>query len=300
MKLTSLDLNLLVVFEAVFETRSVSRAAQQLGMRQPALSASLARLRSAFSDPLFVRAAGQMQPTLRAQRLAPRVAVALAELRAAMSETPFAPEAAARTFTIASTDYTTLVLLPHLMHRIQLEAPSVDIRVLGYDKDDIPELIDTGVVDVALGVFRPASDRVVQQFLCEERFTGIARAGHPKVVEGTMALEDFIAANHALVSVRRDAKGEIDLTLARMGLARRIALVVPHMLCLPAIVSTTDLLAAVPMRVVRQRVGDALQTFDLPLEIAPWRIEMLWNPTSRMDAAAAWLRTKLVEVAAFA
>lgn len=300
MDLGTLDLNLLLALEALEETRSVSRAAERLGMRQPAMSTALARLRVAFGDPLYVRAAGAMQPTPRAARLAPGIAKALADLRAAMAETPFEPLATTRTFTIASTDYTTLVILPHVMEALGREAPSVDLRIVGYDKGDIPALIDRGEIDVALGVFRSPSENAVRQFLCPERFVGVARRGHPLVADGTIGLLDYAGAAHALVSVRRDATGEIDVALAGQGLRRRIALTLPHMLVLPSVLVRTDLLAAIPSRMA-EAIGDAgLQTFELPVRIPPWRIEMLWNPAARRDPASVWLRSKIKAAAASA
>jgi DNA-binding transcriptional LysR family regulator len=291
MDIGSLDLNLLRAFEALYETRSVSKAAERVGMRQPAMSAALARLRLAFSDPLFVKAAGAMQPTPRAIRLAASVTKVLAELRVAMQDAPFEPRQTLRTFTIASTDYTTLVVLPKVMTAVEREAPQIDLRIIGYDKDDIPDLLDRGDIDLALGVFRSPSTNSVRQFLCPERFVGLARRGHPLVKNGTMDLLDYAGASHALVSVRRDAAGEIDVALQARGLRRRIALTLPHMLVLPSILVASDLLVAIPSRVAALVAGDALQTFELPLTLASWRIEMLWNPASRRDSASCWLRT---------
>jgi len=300
MNLGSLDLNLLLAFEALDATRSVSRAAERLGIRQPAMSAALARLRLAFADPLFVRAGGAMQPTPRATRLAAGVARALMELRSAMEDAPFEPLATTRTFTIASTDYTTLVILPHVMAALEREAPSVDVRIVGYDKGDVPDLLDRGEIDLALGVFPAPPDTAVRQFLCPERFVGIARSGHPLIRHGTIALIDYAMASHALVSVRRDAVGEIDLALSAQGLTRRIALTLPHMLVLPAILSGSDMVAAVPGRVATVVGGVGLQIFEIPLKLKPWRIEMLWDPRSRRDQASAWLRSRIKAAAASA
>lgn len=297
MELASLDLNLLLAFEALNETRSVSRAAERMGMRQPAMSAALGRLRIAFSDQLFVRAAGAMQPTPRAVRLATGIARALAELRSAMEDAPFEPLATTRAFTIASTDYTTLVILPHVMAALKREAPLVDIRIVGYDKGDVPDLLDRGEIDVALGVFRSPSENAIRKFLCPERFVGVARRGHPLVRDGRIGLVEYAAAHHALVSVRRDAAGEIDTALEAQGLSRRVALALPHMLALPSILATSDLLAAIPGRAAAAMSQDGLQTFAIPLTLSPWRIEMLWNPVARRDPASAWLRSRITTAA---
>lgn len=297
MKLLALDLNLLLVFDAIHASGSVTAAAQRLGMRQPAVSAALARLRIAFGDELFVRAAGAMQPTAKALRIAPGIEAAIAGLADTLADAaPFTPAQTDRCFVIASTDYTTLVLLPALLAAIRAEAPGIAIRVIGYDKDDVPDLIDRGEIDLALGIFRQPPERAVRQRLCSERFVGLCRDDHPLLTGGAMTLADYAGADHALVSVRRDTRGEIDAALESHGLQRRVALVLPHMLALPSVLGATDLLAAVPERVARRMTIERLRVFELPIRHPAWRIEMLWNAGSRSDPGSAWIRSKLVEI----
>lgn len=297
MNLSKLDLNLLLVFDAIHSAGSVTDAAQLLAMRQPAVSAALSRLRVALDDELFVRAAGAMQPTAKAQRIAPGISAAISAISQTLSDAiPFNPATAERGFVIASTDYTTLVLLPDLMAVIGVEAPGVTIRVIGYDKDDVPALIDRGEIDIALGVFRNPPGRAVRQRLCSERLVGLCRHGHPALTGGAMSLADYTKADHALVSVRRDVRGEIDTVLAARGLGRRTALVLPHMLVLPDILRASDLLAAIPERAARQMEGIDLVVFELPLRLPTWRIEMLWNTGVRFDSGNKWVRSKLLQI----
>lgn len=292
------DLNLLLTFEAVNEARSVSGAAERLGVRQPTVSAALARLRALVGDELFVRAGGAMQPTAKALRIAPSVTQALAQLRETLSDAaPFAPKAARRSFTLASTDYSTIVLLPRLLKALKQEAPSIDLRVLGYDKDDVPSLIDRGLIDLALGVFPDPPERAVRQALYADRFVGIARSGHPILADRPVSLENYAAANHALVTLRRDATGEIDRVLRQRGLTRRVALTLPHVLALPAMLRCSDLIAAMPERAAKLLCVEGLEIFKIPLNLAEWRLEMLWNPSARSDQASAWFRAKVAEAA---
>lgn len=298
MNLAALDLHLLVAFEALYEARSVTRAAERLGIGQPAMSASLAKLRDIFGDPLFVRAAGSMQPTLKADRLGPTVSAKLADLRAVLEENrPFDARTAARTFTIASTDYTSITLLPALIADLRKHAPAIDLRVIGYDKDDIVRLIGRGEIDLALGVFRNPPERAVRKRLCAEFFVGVARRGHPDVAAGCMTLDRYAAQPHALVSVRRDAAGVIDAALAEAGLTRRIALTIPHMLVLPELLAHSDMVSAVPNRIAQPFIVDGLQTFRLPLDVPAWNIEMLWNVSVRADRAHTWLRERIGRIA---
>lgn len=299
MMLQGIDLNLLVAFDAVRETRSVSKAAAQLGLRQPAVSGALGRLRKLFGDELFVRVGGDMQPTPKALQIAPAIATALGQLRQALNANlAFDPAGTAQTFTIASTDYTTTVLVPPFLAMLGREAPEASLRIVGYDKDDIGALIDRGVIDLALGVFQKPPERSVRQRLCRETFVGVVRSGHPALTDGAMTLDTYLRQRHALVSVRRDAIGEIDRVLAQRGLARRIAVTLPHMLALPALLVASDLVTALPGRIAA-RFGDAgLVSFPLPLPMPAWRIEMLWNPQARNDQANAWLRSRISAVAA--
>lgn len=290
MDLGTLDLNLLTAFEALYLDRSVTRAAARLGIRQPAMSETLARLRTALGDPLFERAAGHMQPSPLARKIAPGVMKALEELRATLGEAvPFTPEREARRFTIASTDYTSAVIVPALVSAAAASAPGVDLQVIGYDKDDVGSLLDRGEADLALGVFPAPPLGAVKKPLFTERFLGVARPGHPAIVAGQVDLDRFCAYPHALVSLRRDRRGALDEALAEVGQRRRIALVTPHMASLPETLLRSDLLAAMPARMIVALAG-GLEVFELPVETAPWPVEMLWSPLARRDQASEWLR----------
>lgn len=295
MDLARVDLNLLVAFHALAETRSVSVAAERLGIRQPAMSATLARLRALFGDRLFVRSHGAMQPTPLAQRLMMPIAAVLDQLRVTLDDAvAFDPAHASQRFRIASTDYTTMVLLPRVMARIEALSPGSSVEIIGYDKRDIEAMVARGDIDLAIGTFASPPPDAVQQRLLAERFVGVARAGHPAIRDGRISLDDFVKARHVLTSVRGDRRGAIDRALADAGLHRTIALVVPHMLALPPVIAGTDLIGALPSRMADRATAWGLQCFDLPVGVPAWHIEMLWNPMARSDAATAWLRAQFM------
>jgi DNA-binding transcriptional LysR family regulator len=247
--LAAIDLNLLVAFEALWEQRSVTQAAEQLQVGQPAMSASLNRLRILFEDELFVRLGRQMQPTLKAQAIAPGILAALQQIRQTVTVSrTFEPATSDRTFAIGSSDYTSLVLVPPLLEFSRQTAPSVNFHMIGYEKDSMGELLEQGVVEVALGVFPNPPRQTVWEPIFTERFVGIARQGHPSLKYGTMDLATFASLSHALTTLRRDSMGEIDKALNEQKLARRIALTTPHMLILPCAIASSDLVAAVPHR----------------------------------------------------
>lgn len=298
MNLANIDLNLLTAFEALAAERHVTRAARRLGISQPAMSDALRRLRKLFGDELFVRAAGAMQPTPRALALANALTPVLAQLRHTMGdEVAFSPGATFKAFTLASTDYTSLVLLPPLVARLRVAAPGIDLQVVGYEKGALGPMLDRGEIDLAVGVFPNPPEQAVRTVLFEEGFVGVARADHPALADGPMPLATFASLPHALVSVNADRRGVVDDRLQTLGLTRRVALVVPYMLLLPRVLAESDLIAVLPRRAACAITDARLATFTLPLATDLWTVDLLWNPAARTDRATAWLRALIVETA---
>lgn len=296
MNLARIDLNLLLAFEAMMQVRSVSRAAAMLGLRQPAMSAALGRLRALLGDELFVRTGGEMRPSPKALRLAPGILDALRHLRAALGqEVAFDPAIATDAFTLALTDYGAAVLLPGLARLLAERAPGIDLRVIGYEKDDVGTIVDRGLADLAVGVFPDPPEGAVVRPLFDEIFVGVARAGHPALA-APLGPEDYARLGHVLFTVRRDAVGAVDAALAALGLTRRIAVTLPHVLAMPSTLAVTDLVAAMPARLAGQFHDPRLTTFPIPLTLMPWRLDMIWNPLARSDQANAWLRSIVEEV----
>lgn len=298
MNLAEIDLNLLSAFDALWAERQVTRSARRLGISQPAMSDALRRLRVLFGDALFVRAGGAMQPTPRAVALARDLGPILQRVREVMGDQiAFAPQEVEKTFTIASTDYTSMVLLPGLISRLRVVAPGVDLRIVGYQKAAIGGMLERGETDMAIGVFADPPPSSVRTALFSERFVGIVRAGHPALTEGAMTAERFATLPQALVSLNADRRGVIDDRMQALGLQRRIALVVPYMLLLPSVLAASDLIATLPQRIALRLEGAGLQPFDLPFPTEDWSVDLLWSPTARTDRASAWLRGLIVETA---
>lgn len=293
--LSTIDLNLLVAFEALIEERSVTLAAQRLHLGQPAMSAALGRLRIVFEDELFIRIGREMQPTSKATEITSGILAALNQIRQTLEASQvFDPSISSRRFAIGSPDYTSYVLLPSLLEFCAQNAPQLDFRLIGYEKDSVGELLKQGAIDVALGVFPTPPQQTHHVALFQERFVGIARQGHPSVERGTMSLETFASQPHALVTLRRDTTGEIDRLLAQYHLQRRVALTTPHMLALPAILAATNLIATLPDRVAVQLARlHNLKRFELPVETETWTVSMLWSKLSDQDASNSWLRQTL-------
>ncbi|WP_341529218.1 LysR family transcriptional regulator [Nostoc sp. UHCC 0302] len=296
--LSAIDLNLLVAFEALFEERSVTAAATRLYLGQPAMSAALARLRILFQDELFIRIGRQMQPTAKALEVAQGIKAALQQIRQTLEASQtFDSTTSKSTFTIGSSDYTSFVVMPKLLEVCRRIAPSINFRLIGFAKDFVGELLERREIDLALGVFQDPPRQTMQMPLFPEHFVGICRLGHPILSQDVITPEFFASFLHALFTLRQDEVGEIDKALAQCHLQRRIVLTTPHLLVLPAIISSTDLVAAVPSRLVTPLAYQgALEIFELPVQTQPWMISMLWSKLIQQDQANSWLRQMLISV----
>jgi DNA-binding transcriptional LysR family regulator len=294
-KLAQIDLNLLVAFESLFEERSVTAAARRLYLGQPAMSAALGRLRVLFGDELFIRVGREMQPTAKAIAIAPGIFAALHRIRHTLqSSQVFDPASDSRDFAIGSPDYASFIAVPKLLAHCRDVAPNLNFRMIEFEKDGIGDLLEQGTVDLALGVFQNPPRQTICVPLFQEHFVGIARKNHPALMDKTISLEVFANLSHALQTIRRDAIGEVDRVLAVHDLQRRVALTVPHMLVLPSIVASTDLVAAIPSRMAHYFSKlDDIEVFELPIEMPQWSVSMLWSKLNDKDDASCWLRQTL-------
>lgn len=302
MKLESLDLNLLLIFDALATERSVTQAAAKVGLSQPALSNALARLRTVFHDPLFERSGGKMQPTPRALQLFGPLSEAISKLREALeTHGAFRPEASEREFLIATNDYVDALILPRIVQRLQREAPSIALRTVRTDYLFLPpvERLQSGELDLALGFFgetpRP-NPGLLSKRLLGGRLVCVLRAAHPRVSR-KFNLRTFVEIPHVRVMYPgAERVGSIDTILRSRGLSRRIAVTVPHYLTIPAIVAKSNLLGVVPEPMAR-REGRALRLkiFDPPIALPDITIMMIWSERSQFDRAHSWFRQCIAE-----
>jgi DNA-binding transcriptional LysR family regulator len=294
-----IDLNGLVVLDALLATRSVTAAAQRLKLSQSATSHALARLRATFGDPLLVRGAGGLVPTARAEALAGPLRDALAGLQSAVTgPRPFEPATAKNRFTIAAPDYAELVMGPALTRAIGQAAPGVDLWMRPVD-DGLAEALARGDVDVGLSVVRPEYDRpgLRNRALFDERFVCIVRRGHP-VLAKRWTLDRFTALDHALIAPVGKPGGAVDRALAEQGLSRRVALLISHFLVAPFIIAQTDLVLTVPERVALTFSEQLpLAILPPPLPVPGFTITLLWHDRTHHDPAHAWLREQILAIA---
>ncbi|WP_413504340.1 LysR family transcriptional regulator [Serratia grimesii] len=296
MNLSSVDLNLLVVFEALYQTRNVTAAGRSLNRAQPSVSNALTRLRTLFGDPLFVRSGGSMMPTARTHQLMPQIQSVLEQIRLALTPpTRFDPATAnQRRFRLAAGDYADITLLPTIMNRLRQDAPGIDIRVSRLDRRTIVQQLERGEIDIALGGHLDAAEGMRVQPLFNESFICIANQHHPQLAAGNWSLQEYISLPHALYAPSDDgsARGIIDRRLAEMGLERRVAATFSHIIALPAVVAGSDLIATLAYSVAKQ-FSDPKKVCFLPLPtelaVATFSIDLIAGRQAKRDPALAWL-----------
>ena len=307
--LSRADLNLLVLFEVVLEERHVGRAAERLNLSASAVSHGLGRLRRLLNDPLFLRTPKGVVPTARAIELAQPIADILARIRGVVSTAePFDPATSKRRFTLGAPDGVSAVVLPPLLADLRRAAPSIDISFrqllpfpggLAAERAWQPALVDleARAIDIAIVPLRNVPARFVAQPLYEEEFVVAMRTGHTFAQAPT--LDRFCAMRHLLVSLTGDPHGFVDDALANDGRARQIALTVPNFMMALAIIAETDLIAALPRKLVamhgaRFRVASA----KLPLPLRPHDICAIVSKAAMRDTGVAWLFGLLRDVLA--
>lgn len=296
--LAAVDLNLLVVLDALLAERSVTRAGARVGLSQPAVSNALARLRALVGDPLLVRAGSAMEPTPRALELAGPVRHALATLGRALSTAPrFDPATSQHTFRVAATDEAQLTLVPPLAARLAAAAPGVDLS-LARATSRVEDGLRTGRHDLYVGSWLDIPASLNHHLLRHEPFACVARKGHPALTGG-LTLGAFAAAAHVLVTPAERPGSAVDAALADQGVDRRVALRTPHLSVAARVVARTDLLAILPRRVAETFAAELpIDVFTPPLDAPAVPVHLVWHPRAHDHAPQRWLRQQLMDTAA--
>jgi DNA-binding transcriptional LysR family regulator len=298
MNLRALDLNLLVVFDAVMQDRSVTKAAERLHMAQPALSHALGRLRQALGDELFIRTPEGMTPTPKAESLGDGVRVALSDLRMILgSAEPFEPATAERRFAIAVNNHAALVLAPPLAAVAREEAPGVLLDFRPSGTLDLVDRLDRGELDLVIGETIAPADRFRDIRLHDDGFAVLMRRGHVASAPGALTMARFAALPHLIVTSSREGIEFVDETLARQGLSRRIALGAP-LLATPAALLQSDMVAVISERAAREFARMApLAVVPLPFPSSNLTTAMLWHRRVGAAPSHRWLRTLVRRIA---
>lgn len=298
--LSRVDLNLLVLFEVVLEERHVGRSADRLSLSSSAVSHGLGRLRRLLNDPLFMRTPKGVVPTDRAMELAGPVTDLLERARGVIATAePFDPATSSRRFTVGAPDGVSAVVLPPLLDAVHRSAPGLDIclRQLSPTPGETSlerawraafTDLEAREVDIAIIPLEQVPARFHQRVLYEEDFVIVTRDGHPFGMDPT--IERYCHMQHLVVSLAGDPQGFVDVALAELGRSRRVALTVPNFMFALAVVSETDLVAALPRRFVARYASHfGAVSHDPPMPLGRFRLTAVAPRAAMMDAGLRWL-----------
>jgi DNA-binding transcriptional LysR family regulator len=295
MDLSRVDLNLFIVFEAIFTLGSITAAGRKLHLSQSAVSHALARLRQLFNDPLFERNSQGMTPTPLARILIVDVRNALQSVECTMQKTArFDLSTTRRHFAIAMGDPFDSLLLPPLLRRIGPAAPGISIEAIYSDRRRVePALLD-GSLDMAIDVLISTSPDIMHAPMLSEPLVVLARQGHPEI-DGSVDLDTYLKQAHIQVSSRRRGLSIEDISLSRAGMTRQVRVRCQRYGAACRIVSQTDMLTTMPACFAGM-VNQAVQNQVLPAPFPSLRLELFlyWHVRSDNDAAARWLREQIL------
>jgi DNA-binding transcriptional LysR family regulator len=297
MELTDIDLNQLVVFQQLIAQRRVSKVAESLGLTQPAVSNTLARLRRKFGDELFVRTPGGMVPTAFAEQLAEPVGQALALIQAGLNpHTRFDPASDRRTVTLAMTDIGEVIFLPALVERLRREAPGIALQTVPIIATSLRADMEAGKVDLAIGPLPQLQAGFFQRQLFRQRYVCLFRRGHA-LDRKRLSLAAFQAAEHLVVVSAGTGHGQVEERMRRAGVQRTVRLSVPHFASVGHLLHHTEMVAT-----VTERLAECLaEPFDLrfrapPIDLPEIAINVFWHARVHRSPAHQWLRGVLFEL----
>jgi DNA-binding transcriptional LysR family regulator len=285
------DLNLLYVFEALWRERSVTAAAESLGLGQAAVSSSLKRLRTEYGDKLFVLVARRMEPTPQATALAPQLLEALATVRRTRMEPPaFQAGASTRLFTIRTRDIGEVVCLPAVRSKLEEVAPGIRLKTVASPLEETLSGLASGRIDLALGFLPTLETGIHSKPFIREHYVCAMRAGHP-LARRRLTLDDFMASDHLLVEYSGSGYQDIERQLVNAGARARIKVRLPQYLAAPHFVTSSDLLWAVPARLAATLARHfQLVVKPLPFALPSFDVALYWHGRFHRDPANIWLR----------
>lgn len=290
MELGRLDLNLLRTFDAIYRHHSLSAAAIELGLTQPAISAALKRLRTHFDNPLFVRTSHGMRPTPHADTMATTIARALAILGDVGQSLAFSPASTTVHYRIYINDVGMLVVMPQVLRHVSEMAPGAKISMIDLRPDEVVDALDRGHIDLAIGYFLGMPNWARQQTLRKTRYVCAVRSNHPQIGD-SLSLEQFLKAKHGMYATSGSPHSVVDETMARLDLRRDVTLRVPRFAALPFLIASSDLIVTIPEdlgQTFSQLID--IKLFPPPFTLAPFEIKQYWHERHHAEPAFKWLR----------
>ncbi|GBU09206.1 transcriptional regulator [Gammaproteobacteria bacterium] len=302
MNLSRIDLNLLSVFAVIAQTRSVTLAADQLALSQPAVSHALARLRRTMDDPLFIRGKDGFILTTRAEALVPPVLKLLADATLLLKPPQFDPATTDKTFHICVSDYTVATLIPKLVREFRADAPLAKIELYSPNDETLVSYLELGKIELAFGPSNiiPKAPFLQTHLLFNEYYIGVIHNKHPLVPiiqAGKLTLESYLAYPHLQMSFRNHALTAVEEALIKLQRTRNVFMVVPGFVNNLALLVDTDLIMSLPSRMMGTfgNVFDLI-SFELPFEHKNDQYSMIWHNRTTHDPAMIWLRNIITKI----
>jgi DNA-binding transcriptional LysR family regulator len=296
--LNKANLNLLVVFDILMKEQNLTKTGQYLHLSQPAISHALKGLRDMFNDELFVKGPGGMRPTDHALRLIEPLRQALGKIESVINiKDTFDPNTSNRVFQLGLSDYAAFILLPPLVAQLAHEAPAVSLDVQHINKPEKSQMIENGDIEMAIALFDKEPKRLEYQELFEEKLVCIADKDNKELKNG-LTLERFVSLPHLLISFSEEPVATVQRALTARGLKRHVALKVRHVVPAGYVVCNSSLIAVLPERLalfLEKIIG--IKIHEIPMDLEPQKVMMVWHKRSENDASVAWLRSRVREVA---
>ena len=296
MDLRSIDLNLLLVFDAVFQEKNITKAGSKIGLTQSSVSNALARLRGHLGDELFVRAAKGMRPTPRALELAEPIRSTLFSLQNILDPKRFNPATECRVFKIAAVDYFSVIVAPRLASYLTQNAPGIEVRIIS-GANRAPELLDNGEADFVVVPFENLADRFGSQLLISDTWVCMARKDH--AFAGQIPnIKKFADARHLVLSLNGDPYNFIDDELAKLGHSRRVAMTVNNSAVIPAIVEESDLIVTAPRKIIQRYASANSFLFECPVPVPNRSIhlDLAWHKRLSIHPSQKWFKDTLLDI----
>ncbi|MFT5209693.1 MAG: DNA-binding transcriptional LysR family regulator [Flavobacterium sp.] len=297
MKLSNIDLNLFVVFDAIYTEGNLTRAGEIIGITQPAVSNSLSRLRTLFNDPMFVRTADGMVPTPIAQNIVGSVRQALGLIRSSIQESEsFDPLVSDKRFRVSMTDFSQSILLPYIFNKVNQRAPNISLDCYQVRRRDMNIELASGNLDLAIDIPLTPDSQIRQAPLFSHPHVCVIRNDNP-LVGDKLDIQSYLNLHHIQISNRRGGLGHVDLALGKMGKRRHIALRTQHYLATPELVTRTDLALTVP-KVFAEFLTSRLPVkyLPIPFEVPNLEAYLYWHESTDQDRANQWMRDLLMEL----
>ena len=291
MELSDIDLNQLVLFQKLMVEQSVSKVAEKMGLTQPAVSNTLAKLRRQFGDDLFVRTPTGMMPTPFAEQLAEPVGYALGMIHSGLNQhSRFDPARVKREVTVGMTDIGEIVFLPALVEHLRLAAPGITLSTVRTTATSLRDDMESGRVDLAIGPLPQLKSGFFQRRLFRQRYVCLFRTGHA-LDRKRLSLADFKAAEHLVIVSAGTGHGKVDDLIRRAGVDRTVRLTVPHFVSVGHLLRRTDMVTTVTQRLAESLVEPFELTFrPHPVDLPEVAINVFWHAKVHRSPAHQWLR----------